>query len=257
MSLRLSSLLRHCAGVAAFSLALTHAQAQSPSSMPYGPTMPNVSSSVPASAGSSNADTGIGASTGEVPGFQEFVYPGGLYGGAFHPFSRHAFSGPGYYGFFRRYWGYGSYGPSYRMESEGRPTCLGSEQLYTATRACLGNSKHGKIISYPTHNQGISNFAAPAESPANVARVQLVVPENAEVLVEGVKTAATGTLRDFVTPPLPPDENMLYTIVVRTAGSDGKAVEDARTVRIRANDQLRLDFTNPVKILRPDERIQE
>ncbi len=253
MSLRLSSLLCHCAGVAAFVLASANARAQVPSIVEYGQSSPNAMAPATVSQGSLGADIGYGSSSTQLsPGYQEVVCPGGLYGGAFHPFNRRAFAGAGYYGFFHRYWSYGSHGPSYNMTPGSRPSCSGTEQLYTATRACLGNSKQGCIIPYQERS-AVTNNSAAAPSPANVAHVQLLVPENAEVLVEGVKTSTEGAIREFVTPPLPPGENLLYTIVVRTSSADGKPTEESQTVRVRANDRFRVDFTAPVKPLRPKE----
>ena len=90
---------------------------------------------------------------------------------------------------------------------------------------------------------------APAEKlpppTPNTAHLQLLVPETAEVLVEGVKTRKTGTVRDFVSPPLIPGRNMTYTIAVRYTDADGKPVEETHSVRVRANDRLRIDCTRP------------
>ncbi len=253
MSLRLSSLLCHCAGVAAFGLASINAAAQVPSIVEYGQPTPGATAPATASDGSIRGSLGYGSSSTQLsPGFQEVVCPGGLYGGAFHPFNRRAFAGAGYYGFFHRYWSYDSHGPSYNMTPGSRPSCSGTEQLYTATRACLGNSKQGCIIPYREQSAVTNN--SPAEPrPVNVAHLQLLVPENAEVLVEGVKTSTEGAIREFVTPPLPPGENLLYTIVVRTPTAGGKTTEESQTVRVRANDRFRVDFTAPVKPLRPIE----
>lgn len=78
----------------------------------------------------------------------------------------------------------------------------------------------------------------------NSARLQLLVPENAEVLVEGSKTAMTGTIREFVSPPLIPGKNMIYAVTVRYTDAAGKPVEEKHSIRVRANDQFRIDCTH-------------
>ena len=259
MSPQLSSFLRRSVpALAALVLGLraapsAHAQAIMPTgdSPAYGRT----DSRSPHSnvAGGSQSNTGTGGSStseGQMPGVFEVVCPGGFYGGAFHPFGCRAYAGAGYYGFFRRYWGYGSYGPNFNMTPGVSPSCSGSVLLYVATRRGHGVSKHGGMDSSPAACDGPGNVVPVDESSANTAYVQLVVPDNAEVLVEGVKTAATGSTRDFVSPPLTPGKNMLYTIVVRHTDADGKTVEESRTVRVRANDRLHLDCTNSIKTVR-------
>jgi uncharacterized protein (TIGR03000 family) len=205
-----------------------------------------------ATAGGSQANASMGSSStsGEqLPQVFEVVCPGGCYGGAFHPFGCRAYAGAGYYGFFRRYWGYGSYGPNYNMTPGVAPSCSGSVLEYVATRRGHGVSKHGGMDSCTGVCNGPGGNVAPAiEVSANSAHLQIVVPDNAEVLVEGVKTSTTGTTRDFVSPPLTPGKNLMYTIVVRHTNAGGKTVEESRTVRVRANDRLRLDCTtNAIK----------
>jgi uncharacterized protein (TIGR03000 family) len=85
----------------------------------------------------------------------------------------------------------------------------------------------------------------------NSAHLQILVPENAEVLVEGGKTATTGTVREFVSPPLTPGKNMIYAITVRYADAAGKPVEETHSIRVRANDQLRIDCSKPASAEKP------
>lgn len=206
------------------------------------------SSSVAGQQSNSNAD-------GQWPGFSEVVCPGGFYGGAFHPFGCRAYAGAGYYGFFRRYWGYGFYGPNYNMGSDGSQNCGSNVMHYMATRSGHGVSKHGRMdcaaavgdmnpSALPTDEQGRPPARKPSSSVTNAAHLQLLVPEDAEVLVDGSKTTATGTIRDFVSPPLTPGKNLSYTIVVRYTEA-GKTIEESHVVRVRANDRLRLDCTKP------------
>jgi uncharacterized protein (TIGR03000 family) len=100
----------------------------------------------------------------------------------------------------------------------------------------------GGVAPPPQAPAGPAPEKLPAPTPKS-ARLQLVVPENAEVLVEGSKTATTGTIREFVSPPLTPGKNMLYDITVRYKDAAGNPIEETRTVRVHADDQLRIDCT--------------
>lgn len=219
-------------------------------------------------ANGSPARTGTGrsyssSSGGFVPKFFEVVWPGGCYGG-FHPFTKRAYAGGGYGGFFRRYWGYGFYGPNYNM-GPIYSRCGATGFVYAATRRGHGLHKHGHmIVSAPPcglggipSGGGMNPPTLPASEPGrapteklppptpNRAHLRLLVPEKAEVVVEGVKTRKTGTVRDFISPPLTPGRNMTYTIVVRYTDAEGKPVEENHSVRVRANDRLRIDCTRP------------
>jgi uncharacterized protein (TIGR03000 family) len=211
------------------------------------------------------ATTSSTTDNGMWPGVFEVVCPAGCYGAAFHVFGRRAFGGAGYYGPLRRYWGYGSYGPNYNMGPVGPQYGAGCPMLYAATYRGHKFFKHGGGDCYPAGMEfgsapagaggnpagqpAVGKGSPPAEerpAPApNAAHLQLLVPENAEVLVDGGKTTTTGAIRDFVSPPLDPGKNMRYTIVVRYKDADGKTVEESHVVRFRANDRLRIDCTKP------------
>ena len=226
------------------------------------PTAPASSMSKDGQA-STTSDT---SSTSPVltPGLFEVVCPAGCYGGAFHYFGCRAYSGPGYYGFFHRYWAYGTYGPSYYFGANPPQTGLASGDLYIAIRRGHGRFKHGGAAYSPVAcaadgvDVPLAGGEGAGEGPArrsaekvpptnNTAHLQLLVPENAEVLVEGSKTTTTGTIRDFISPPLTPGKNMTYSITVRYPDAGGKTVEETHSLRVRANDQLRIDCTKPAK----------
>jgi uncharacterized protein (TIGR03000 family) len=217
-----------------------------------------------------------------TPGYFEVVCPALCYGGAFHVCGVRAFGGPGYYGPFRRYWGYSTYGPNFNIGPDNSLQFgLQSGVMYVATRRCKGLYKHGTdpgaysgfvpLISRAGGGAGVGSsgaggmpagatFAPPAEGPSrppaenlppsadNTAYLRLVVPENAEVLVEGHKTTATGTVREFVSPPLEPGKNMIYSIVVRYTDAGGKPIEETHSIRVHANDRLNIDCTHQAAV---------
>ncbi len=187
------------------------------------------------------------------------VCPGGCYGGA-HPFGCRGYGGPGYYGFFRRYWSYGFYGPNYLYgPNDGINGFEPGYGLVYAIPPCARDAANSAIP--PSAASGSSTSSAntntpgtatttPAASradntplPENAARVLVIVPENAEVLFNGGKTAQTGTIREFVSPPLAPGKNFTYEMVVRRPDAGGGTMEEKRSLRVRANEQYRIDFT--------------
>jgi uncharacterized protein (TIGR03000 family) len=81
--------------------------------------------------------------------------------------------------------------------------------------------------------------------PDNAAHLQLRVPENAEVFLDGAATTQTGAVREFVSPPLTPGKRYTYVITVRSTDATGKVVNDRRPIHVRANDWFSIDFTRP------------
>lgn len=219
-----------------------------------------------------------------TPGYFEVVCPAMCYGGAFHVCGNRGYGGAGYYGPFRRLWGYGTYGPNFNIGPDNSLQYgLVGGVIYQAQRKGKGLCKHGHdcatcrcphgkrggsaAAAYETPGQiGLSGGASPSgaqqldgvipqapprppeklpQPTPNAAHLQLLVPENAEVLVEGQKTTTTGTVREFDSPPLPPGKNMIYAITVRYPDASGKPIEQTHSIRVRANDQLRIDCTHP------------
>lgn len=220
-----------------------------------------------------------------TPGYFEVVCPAICYGGSFHVCGIRAFGGAGYYGPFRRYWGYSTYGPNVNIGPDNSIQFgLQSGVMYEATRLCKGLRKHGcDPGAYAGFAPGAGGMGgsqgsgmggsqgggtgygpgavAPGATPRpgesgrpslpptvpndNSAHLRLLVPENAEVLVEGRKTTTTGTVREFVSPPLQPGKSMIYSVLVRYTDAGGKAIEETHEVRVRANDQLSIDCTKP------------
>jgi uncharacterized protein (TIGR03000 family) len=217
-----------------------------------------------------------------TPGYFEVVCPAICYGGAFHVCGIRAFGGAGYYGPFRRYWGYSTYGPNVNIGPDNSIQFgLQSGVIYEATRLCKGLRKHGGDPgayagfapqqqtsggnALPAGGSGASapDSMAPGATPRpageptqrsvenlppptdNAAHLRLLVPENAEVLVEGRKTTTTGSVREFVSPPLQPGKNMIYSVLVRYTDDGGKPIEETHSIRVRANDRLSIDCTKP------------
>jgi uncharacterized protein (TIGR03000 family) len=78
------------------------------------------------------------------------------------------------------------------------------------------------------------------------ARVEVIVPSaDAAVWFQGVKTSQTGTIREFVSPPLARGSSYSYTVRARWRSADGAPVTQTRTVPVRPGQRVRVDFSVP------------
>jgi uncharacterized protein (TIGR03000 family) len=88
------------------------------------------------------------------------------------------------------------------------------------------------------------------EAPATAVQINVRVPADAEVWVEGTKTTQTGTRRTFVSPPLDPDETFTYTVRARWHDADGE-VDRTRKAQVSAGDEITLNFVGTGKPAEP------
>jgi uncharacterized protein (TIGR03000 family) len=79
--------------------------------------------------------------------------------------------------------------------------------------------------------------------PDNAGHLQLMVPADADVFVDGQKISQTGATREIVTPALQPGTRYTYKISVRYADAQGKQIDDTREISFQANDWFSIDFT--------------
>jgi uncharacterized protein (TIGR03000 family) len=80
-----------------------------------------------------------------------------------------------------------------------------------------------------------------APQDENVVRINVRVPASAQVWFDGAKTTQTGSLRQFVSPPLDSDRECSYQIRAHwTEG--GRDVERTRKVNFHAGDQVTVNF---------------
>ncbi len=93
-----------------------------------------------------------------------------------------------------------------------------------------------------------ANYYDPA-APQTAAREMPVyldvrVPGNAEIVIEGEKTTQTGPRRLFISPPLAPGKNYTYELKVKWM-QDGKEVNQTRTVPVTAGRRVLVDLMRP------------
>ena len=88
-----------------------------------------------------------------------------------------------------------------------------------------------------------SYYYAPAEtSPVNnTVTLNLTVPADAKIWIEGSPTAVGGSLRQFVSPPIQPGHDYTYHIQVSWT-QDGREVTSKREFPVHAGDVINLSF---------------
>jgi uncharacterized protein (TIGR03000 family) len=172
---------------------------------------------------------------------------GGLhYGG--YPYN-HFYGYNNYYHnrFFRPYYASSFYLPYYGFGGFW-PYGLGFYGAYAPYYGGLGMAAYASAYP-PIVDQGQPQVAPPTTGerppPDEALHLQLTVPENAEVIIDGVKTTGTGTTREFVSPPLSQGSRYTYKVTVRHMDANGKTVDDVRDIRFQANDWFSIDFTRP------------
>jgi uncharacterized protein (TIGR03000 family) len=78
---------------------------------------------------------------------------------------------------------------------------------------------------------------------ANAVTIQMHVPQDARVWIEGESTSQTGTERTFVSPSLAPSSQYVYHIRAQW-DENGKVVKRQREVKVYAGDRINLDLTS-------------
>ena len=90
---------------------------------------------------------------------------------------------------------------------------------------------------YPDYGYDNTYVSAPVEA----ARINVEVPPDATVLVNGVQMSQTGPVRQYVTPPLEPGYQYNYEIRASWMTPSGP-VNNARTVWVNPGDNVMVDL---------------
>jgi uncharacterized protein (TIGR03000 family) len=86
----------------------------------------------------------------------------------------------------------------------------------------------------------------PAPEPEATARVNVLVPSQATLYIQGVRMNETGSYREFVSPPLVPGED--YTYNLRAVWSeDGRDVTRNQLIHVRPGERYEVDLTRPAE----------
>jgi uncharacterized protein (TIGR03000 family) len=146
---------------------------------------------------------------------------GGCYGG----WGGGCYGGYGGYG----YGGY-SYGGYYGYSTYGALNYSGSlpSNYYYGTSPTQGGSAD--------YYNASSGQLAPRADGMAPARLLVRLPADATLSVEGTPTTSTQGVRSFISPPLQPGRDYLYTLKAEVM-RDGKRVERTKDVRVHAGEQ--------------------
>jgi uncharacterized protein (TIGR03000 family) len=182
---------------------------------------------------------------------------GACYGGAFH----HGWYGHGYgYGG----WGWGGgpyYGGSGWDIGYGYPWNAGyvyvPSSYYSDTAPHYGTSPAsyydyslGKAVRQDDASATGSSYSygATAQAPlsipsaVNAARIRVIVPKDAQVWVEGTPTRQSGTVRQFLSPPLTVGKQYTYNILAKWIEA-GREITQTRSLPVWPNSSTTVDFT--------------
>jgi uncharacterized protein (TIGR03000 family) len=192
----------------------------------------------PVLAGGGGGGHGGGGGGGHGGGFSRGYgggYGRGYYGGGY---------GRGYYGGYygRGYYG-GGYGGGYYSNGAGPSYSAGSSGYLPSYATDTLPTTSGY---YSPPEDGASSAVVPSSydtAPADTsAHIRMEVPASAEIWIDGAKTLQTGSVRNFVSPPLNTAHKYSYEVTCRWL-ADGRPVEITRQVSVRANTWTSVDFT--------------
>src|SRR5262245_30351556 len=90
-----------------------------------------------------------------------------------------------------------------------------------------------------------SNYPQPENaSSSSPARLEVHLPAEAQLWVDGKKTNQTGATRKFTTPTLTPNRDFYYELRAEW-NEQGRTVADTRRVTVRAGERVKVDVTTP------------
>ena len=100
----------------------------------------------------------------------------------------------------------------------------------------------GEIIETPQYVNPISNDSTTSVVPADSALLSVEVPAGATIYVNGTKTSATGTVRQYVSRGLAAGKRYEFTVRM-TVDRDGQTSEQTKVVSLAAGGRSSLSFT--------------
>jgi len=162
-------------------------------------------------------------------------YRGGYYGGYGRGWGGYGWGGLGIGLYSSPYYG-GSYGYDYPYDY-GDTSVYPSTVYSTTVVPGVSYSPDVAVVS-PDVTTTQSNYYTPSD---NRARLQVTLPADATLMVDGDRTTQTGSVREFTTPPLEPGKTFTYTLTARWMNGN-QPVERSMTVDVRANQTTPVNF---------------
>jgi len=173
-------------------------------------------------------------------GYPQGYYPGQGYAQGYYP-GQNYYSGQGYY----PNAGYSTY-----PQTSGVVTDRGMMQaggVMPSGGVVQGGMMQGGVVqggyTGPLNPGMTQAMYTPSGGSPNTAMIRVIVPTpDAKVFFEDQPTRQTGTVRDFVSPPLEQGRSFQYTVKVQTQQGDHPA-DLTKTVDVRAGGQAVVDFS--------------
>jgi len=138
------------------------------------------------------------------------------------------------------------YHPSYYAVETG----LGYQQPYYGPPNITGLPSHPMTNTYPGEGRtgaagNRSRYYAPAQPDPNTALIDIRVPADAKLWVEGQPTHLRGPDRGFVSPVLERGKQYGYDLKAQWTDENGKKVERTQHVRVQAGSHVVVDLRSP------------
>jgi uncharacterized protein (TIGR03000 family) len=101
---------------------------------------------------------------------------------------------------------------------------------------------YGAAANAPiTRSQSYYYAPVRATTVNNTVTLNLTVPADAKIWIEGTPTSLQGTRRQFVSPPIQPGDDYTYDFQV-SWNQDGREVTNKRQITVHAGDVVNLTF---------------
>lgn len=88
--------------------------------------------------------------------------------------------------------------------------------------------------------------AQPVSIPTNAARITVILPADAKLLVDGVECPLTSDVRSFNTPTLQTGMSYFYVMKMEVE-KDGRTITESRRVRMTAGQHVEVNFNVPAE----------
>jgi len=168
---------------------------------------------------------------------------GGYYGGHYGGYGFGIGFYPGWYGGYYPGYPYGLY-PGYGYPAFAPPVAAVAPSPVLATQPLIETPPLAPMPGPPQQPELLPLPRVPAQANDNKARIQVTIPADAMVWVEGEATTQTGAQRTFTSPELPSDKIYTYEIKARWM-QGGQPVERTLQVKVQRNKIATADFNAP------------
>jgi uncharacterized protein (TIGR03000 family) len=195
---------------------------------------------------------------GLYSGYGNYGYGSGLYGrgyGSYYgsPYGYGSYWGSPYYGgsyygspyYGGTYYGGAYYANPYYGSSYGfQPSYNYGQQMTYGQQMGIGQQMgYGQQAGAST--SGYTPGAQPEFAHPQAVNLQVMVPENATLWIEGQKVDATGPVRMFYSTPLKEGQTYTYHLKARWTDENGKPVERTKEFDVHAGARMAVNFMQP------------